>query len=98
MKQLEEILDHVASQTFMTLVTTWALFGDDMRLLVPYVNNDDHFTVISILCLITFVVEIGACSVSALCTCLKQTCYHSKKPMVGTSQKSFAFELKILEH
>lgn len=54
-------VDGTPGTIFMTLVTIWALFGDDIRLISTYKEADDGFTVVTIFCLLCFSVELGAC-------------------------------------
>eukprot|EP00241_Pyramimonas_parkeae_P000821 CAMPEP_0114273940 /NCGR_PEP_ID=MMETSP0058-20121206/29452_1 /TAXON_ID=36894 /ORGANISM="Pyramimonas parkeae, CCMP726" /LENGTH=978 /DNA_ID=CAMNT_0001393603 /DNA_START=127 /DNA_END=3064 /DNA_ORIENTATION=+ len=64
LRDLELWLDKPTCTAFMAVVTIWALFGDDVRLLTPYVNEDEAYTVIAILCLIFFSIEIVLASIS----------------------------------
>mmetsp|Transcript_3670 Transcript_3670/g.4918 ORF Transcript_3670/g.4918 Transcript_3670/m.4918 type:complete len:841 (+) Transcript_3670:546-3068(+) len=57
-------VDGIPGTIFMTLVTIWALFGDDVRLITTYKEADDGFTVVTILCLIFFAVELSFASLA----------------------------------
>mmetsp|Transcript_31759 Transcript_31759/g.38366 ORF Transcript_31759/g.38366 Transcript_31759/m.38366 type:complete len:784 (-) Transcript_31759:812-3163(-) len=57
-------LDGIACTTFMTIVTIWALFGDDLRLIVTDYEADDTFTAITIFCLVCFSIELLVASVT----------------------------------
>jgi class 3 adenylate cyclase len=46
-----------------TVLTIYALFGDDFRLLVTYQNLDDMFNAVTITCILVFVVEIIVASI-----------------------------------
>jgi hypothetical protein len=48
----------------MSLITLYALFGDDIRLVCVGIKFDDIFFGISLATLFFFLVEIGLCSVS----------------------------------
>ena len=43
---------------FVSVVTIWALFGDDIRVLVTNVNGDPTFFIITIFCFVIFSIEI----------------------------------------
>ena len=47
----------------MTLVTIYALFGDDIRILSVDKEGDDVFFVLTIICMVAFIVEIGLSSI-----------------------------------
>eukprot|EP00241_Pyramimonas_parkeae_P004274 CAMPEP_0114238114 /NCGR_PEP_ID=MMETSP0058-20121206/7752_1 /TAXON_ID=36894 /ORGANISM="Pyramimonas parkeae, CCMP726" /LENGTH=849 /DNA_ID=CAMNT_0001350203 /DNA_START=611 /DNA_END=3157 /DNA_ORIENTATION=- len=57
-------VDGTPGTIFMTLVTIWALFGDDIRLISTYKEADDGFTVVTIFCLLCFSVELGFASIA----------------------------------
>jgi len=40
--------DGMEGTIFMTIITVWALFGDDVRLVATYKEADDLFTVLTI--------------------------------------------------
>ena len=44
----------------MTILTIYALFGDDIRLSATHVSADDYFYITSIVCLAFFTIEIVA--------------------------------------
>ena len=58
--RLEGYMDGVACSTFIFLVTLWALFGDDLRLLLTQKEADGYFVIAAIFCLIMFSIELGA--------------------------------------
>jgi hypothetical protein len=49
---------------FMTIITIYALFGDDLRLLTCPKSIDDYFFAASSVCLFFFTVEIILASIS----------------------------------
>lgn len=55
----KSILDHWLFTTVMTLLTIYALFGDDLRLLATSKADDPIFFSLSIICLFAFTLEIG---------------------------------------
>ena len=48
----------------MTLITLYALFGDDIRTLSTDINGDPGFWVMNIVCLCAFSLEIILASIS----------------------------------
>lgn len=51
-------LDHTITVIFVSLVTLWALFGDDFRLLGGNSQNDVTFYILTLICFSIFVIEI----------------------------------------
>lgn len=51
-------MDHTITTIFVSLVTLWALFGDDIRLLVGNSQNDTTFYVLTLICFSIFTIEI----------------------------------------
>jgi hypothetical protein len=64
-QRLEAYMDGVACSTFIFLVTLWALFGDDLRLVCTPKEADEYFVIAAILCLIVFSIELGTAPASA---------------------------------
>ena len=52
------LLDDKYFTAIMTIVTIWALFGDDIRLLATEKPADEAFVVLTIICLIGFSLEL----------------------------------------
>jgi hypothetical protein len=52
--------DGMEGTIFMTIITVWALFGDDIRLVATYKEADDLFTVLTILTFAFFLIELCA--------------------------------------
>ena len=52
------LLDDKYFTAIMTIVTIWALFGDDIRLLATEKPADGAFVVLTIICLIGFSAEL----------------------------------------
>lgn len=63
-KQLQSAIDGPYISTFMTIITIWALFGDDIRLLATDKDADSGFEVVTIICLICFTIELVCLSLS----------------------------------
>lgn len=57
-----EVLDHYITILFMTLITIYALFFDDLRLLVFTKEQDDIFYGITLFGILCFTVEILSAS------------------------------------
>mmetsp|Transcript_33782 Transcript_33782/g.40808 ORF Transcript_33782/g.40808 Transcript_33782/m.40808 type:complete len:903 (+) Transcript_33782:122-2830(+) len=53
-----------AVSIFMTIVTLWALFGDDLRLIVTHKADDEVFEGITIFMLVVFSLELIALSIA----------------------------------
>ncbi|CAG9331270.1 unnamed protein product [Blepharisma stoltei] len=53
-----KILDHWATQTFMIVITLYALFGDDIRVCATSKSADDAFYSLTTVCLFFFTLEI----------------------------------------
>jgi hypothetical protein len=58
-KYLETVLDGVWLTTLMTIITVWALFGDDIRLIATYKESDDAFGALALVALLAFTIELG---------------------------------------
>ena len=58
-----ELIDQTYIATLMTLVTIWALFGDDIRLCATNQNADGGFLVMTYICLVLFFIELTVSSV-----------------------------------
>jgi len=56
--KIEKCLDHYATVAFMTLVTIYALFGDDLRILHTDKEWDQVFYGVSVFGIVVFSVEI----------------------------------------
>jgi len=63
-KTAVHLIDGTYGSTFMTIITIWALFGDDVRLMATYKEDDDIFLVLTIICLIAFSSELFIASVA----------------------------------
>jgi len=59
-----DILDGAVFSTLMTIITLYALFGDDVRVLVTDIDGDPTFWVMNIIALWAFSVEIMAASLA----------------------------------
>ena len=59
-----DILDGAVFSSLMTIITLYALFGDDIRVLVTDIDGDPTFWVLNIIALWTFSVEIMAASLA----------------------------------
>jgi hypothetical protein len=57
-RMLERILDSTFVTVFMTVITVYALFGDDIRMLAFPKSADDVFFGISTACLFFFLLEL----------------------------------------
>jgi len=57
-------VDGMAGTVFMTVVTLWALFGDDIRLLTTERDMDSFFVDLTLFCLVCFVVELLFASIA----------------------------------
>ena len=57
-----KIIDHWSFTTWMTILTIYALFGDDLRLLAFAKSADETFYGISVVCLFFFLAEVIAAS------------------------------------
>ncbi|EAS07728.2 adenylate/guanylate cyclase domain protein (macronuclear) [Tetrahymena thermophila SB210] len=55
---LEKLVDSSATQITMTIVTIYALFGDDIRVLSTDKQGDEAFWIMNCICLALFTVEI----------------------------------------
>jgi len=62
-KSFESFLDHPFTQIFMTLITLFALLGDDIKLLVFSKSADDAFTWLTTFSLFFFLIELILASV-----------------------------------
>ena len=60
MQVISNIIDHWVWTLYMTILTIYALFGDDIRLAATPVSVDDYFYIASIVCLVFFSLEIIA--------------------------------------
>ena len=58
-----ELLDQKYVATVMTLVTIWALFGDDIRLCATTKDADEGFLVMTYICLVLFATELAVSSI-----------------------------------
>jgi hypothetical protein len=63
-KIFNKIIDNNVYTFFMTVLTVYALFGDDLRLLVFTKSDDQYFFGITSLCLFFFAMEIILASYS----------------------------------
>ena len=59
-----KIIDHWTFTTWMTILTIYALFGDDLRLLAFGKSADETFYGISVVCLFFFGIEVVAASLA----------------------------------
>jgi archaellum component FlaF (FlaF/FlaG flagellin family) len=57
-KKIAKCLDHTSIVVFMTLLTIYALYFDDLRMILFRREDDDVFYGISLLCMICFAIEI----------------------------------------
>lgn len=57
-KRVQAILQSASVTTFMTIVTLWALFSDDFRILVAPPSFDDAFGIIAFFVLLSFTLEL----------------------------------------
>ena len=58
------ILEHDITQVIMTIIALYALFGDDVRVLVTDKNGDPNFWILNIIALIAFSIEIILASIT----------------------------------
>eukprot|EP00898_Chlorokybus_atmophyticus_P006946 jgi/Chlat1/7252/Chrsp58S06894 len=58
------VVDGVWGASFMTLVTIWALFGDDLKFVTTYKDTDIYFLVLSGTCMVLFAIEITLASLA----------------------------------
>ena len=56
--KLIDVLDGVYFSTIMTIITLYALFGDDIRVLVTDKNGDSTFWIFNIIALCAFGIEV----------------------------------------
>ena len=63
-KRVEGIVDHNYTVVFMTTITIYALFGDDIRVLAFTKKEDDVFYGISVACLFFFLLELFLSTIS----------------------------------
>ena len=59
-----DILDGAVFSSLMTIITLYALFGDDIRVLVTDIDGDPTFWVLNIIALWAFSFEIMAASLA----------------------------------
>lgn len=52
------MLEHNITTIIMTVITLYALFGDDIRILVTGKKGDEVFWIFNILAMVAFMVEI----------------------------------------
>ena len=57
-KQISVLLDSTLWSIFMTIITIYALFFDDIRIIAFAKNTDDYFYAITTFCLVCFTAEI----------------------------------------
>ena len=57
------LIDQKYIATLMTLITLWALFGDDIRLAATQRSADEGFLVMTYICLVCFAIELTVSSV-----------------------------------
>lgn len=60
----EKFINHWTVSTFMTLITIYSLFGDDVRQLAFTKEADYVFYIITIICMFFFALEIVLSSIS----------------------------------
>lgn len=63
-QKLTYTIDGPAGSLFFTVVTIWALIGDDIRLICTYKEDDDIFVGFTIFCLVCFCIELAIASVA----------------------------------
>ena len=56
--------DGIEGTIFMSVITMWALFGDDIRLVATHKEDDNIFVVLTIICLVFFTMELCAYSLA----------------------------------
>ena len=52
------MLEHTSYTIFMTILTVFALFGDDLRVAAFNVHSDDYFYGITTMALLFFTLEV----------------------------------------
>jgi len=57
-EKLDAFLENPYVSGFMLVITIWALFGDDIRLIATYEDADAGFEVMTIICIILFGLEL----------------------------------------
>lgn len=57
-RNIIQALEGTAGTLFMALITIWALFGDDIRLVGFYEEDDHVFVVLVYICLVLFILEL----------------------------------------
>lgn len=62
--KMAKILDHWSVVTFMTLITIYALFFDDIRMLAFPKSTDDIFYGITLVAMIAYTIEIICASIA----------------------------------
>lgn len=62
--KINKILDHMAVSLFMTVITIYTLFFDDIRIILIPKVADDYFYGITSFCMLCFIVEIVLASYS----------------------------------
>lgn len=67
LQNIETVIDSLVFGLLMFVVTVWALFGDDLRLILTYKRDDEVFVVLNIVCLVFFLLELGASQDIRLC-------------------------------
>ena len=60
---MEDILEDNVTSVIMTVITLYALLGDDVRILVTNVNGDPTFWILNIIALFAFSLEIILASI-----------------------------------
>ena len=55
---MSHALDHPVTVTIMFIITFFALFGDDLRILVAPKSWDDGFNFLTVFCIICYALEI----------------------------------------
>ncbi|EGR34816.1 hypothetical protein IMG5_001570 [Ichthyophthirius multifiliis] len=58
MLKLDSMLEHHVTLIIMAIITLYALFGDDIRVLVTDKNGDKIFWILNIICMCVFFIEI----------------------------------------
>lgn len=61
---LDKGLEHWSTAIFMTLITIYSLFFDDIRILLLPKDLDDLFYVVTLVCMFCFFVEIFLASIA----------------------------------
>lgn len=56
--KISHVVESLPFSILMALVTLYALFGDDIRILTVNKDGDDAFFVLTILCMVCFTLEI----------------------------------------